>query len=74
MIIMTIRVYSARITRWKKGPSGEHGSFENIGVFFEKQLPQVLKDNLKKLENGDDITFRLGKLDFTGPKKDDLYV
>lgn len=69
-MIMTIRVYSARITRWKKGSGGEHGTYENIGVFFESQLTQVLKDNLKRLENGDDITFKLGKLDFA--KKDDF--
>jgi hypothetical protein len=71
---MTIRVYSVKITRWKKSPhGGEHGTYEDIGVFFESQLSQVLKDNLKKLESGDDIRFRLGKLDFAGPKKDDLY-
>lgn len=66
---MTIRVYAVRITRWKKGPGGEHGTHEKIGVFFESQLPQVLKDNLSKLNNGDDINFRLGQLNFKGPER-----
>jgi len=48
---------------------GEHGTHEKIGIFFESQLPQVLKDNLSKLNNGDDITFRLGQLNFKGPER-----
>jgi len=68
---MTIRVYQAKITRWKKSEYGTHGTPEKIGVFFESQLPKVLKDNLKKLNNGDEISFRLGQLDFAGPEIDE---